>query len=482
MKRTKIICTIGPASNKKTVIEKMIRSGMNVARLNFSHGTYKAHAMLIKGIRDASIKLKTPIAIMQDLQGPRIRVGEINNKMGIKLEKKEDVVLVPDTVVNYPLLLQGPEKVVPIQYYDLYKQVRKGNVILLSDGLIELKVLRTQKPFIYCEVIRPGIIFSHKGINIPSVKIEADVITTKDKEDLKFGIKQDVDWVALSFVKSAKDILQLRSLISKLEGKNKRVRTKIIAKIECKEAVKNFDQILEAVDAIMVARGDLGIELPPEDVPLIQKRIIEKCLEIAKPVIVATQMLDSMIENPRPTRAEVSDVANAVIDHTDAVMLSGETASGKYPVEAVNIMRKIIEETERSPFDDLAERGVKFKKIDISGPVAEAANVLARKLDVKAIIAASASGYTARLISRHRPEHLIAVITIEEKIKRQLTLSWGVQPYVLPVYKTFDELVKKAVIFLKKEKILKKGDYAVIVTGHPLSKRENTNLIKAWRI
>ena len=477
MKRTKIICTIGPASEKRVTIERMIKAGMNVARLNFSHGTYQSHAVLIKNIRQAAQKLKVPVAIMQDLQGPRIRVGKVH-KMGIKTEKEEKVVLVPDMVVNYPLLLKGEEKVIPIQYYDLYKQVKKGDSVLLSDGLIELQVLRIEKPFVYCRVAKSGIIFSYKGINIPSIKIDADVITTKDKEDLKFGIKQNVDWVALSFVKNASDILQLRKIINKLEGESS-VPTRIIAKIERQEAVKNFDKILEVVGGVMIARGDLGIELPPEEVPLIQKKIIEKCLTAAKPVIVATQMLDSMIVNPRPTRAEVSDVANAVIDHTDAVMLSGESASGKYPVESVDIMRKIIEETEKSPFDDLEEMKIESKDMGVSGSIASAVNILARKLKVKAVIAASASGYTARLVSRHRPEHLIAVITNNEKVRRQLALSWGVQPYLLPVFKSFDELVNKSIAFFKKERILKSGDSVVIVTGHPLTKKENTNLIKA---
>ncbi|MDP1890707.1 MAG: pyruvate kinase, partial [Gemmatimonadaceae bacterium] len=331
-KRTKIVCTIGPVSEKPAILQKMIKAGMNVARLNFSHGTHAWHGKVIKIIRKIAKELGTPVGIIADLQGPRIRVGELPTT-GVKLTPKEKVTLTTN--------LKNEKNKIPITYTDLHKDLASGNRILLDEGLLELKVLKISGRDILCEVVVGGVLTSHKGINLPDSSVNLPPLTEKDKDDLEFVVKEDVDWVALSFVSRASEIYDLRYLIRALEKKlklSKAAPIKIIAKIEKHEAVKNLDEILEAVDGIMIARGDLGIETPPEDVPLWQKKIIDKCLTVAKPVIVATQMLDSMIRKPRPTRAEVSDVANAVIDHADAVMLSGETASGLYPLESVEMM------------------------------------------------------------------------------------------------------------------------------------------------
>ena len=340
MNQTKIICTIGPASEDIRVLTKMAKAGMDIARLNFSHGSYENHAKLIKEIRSVSKKLKKPIAILQDLQGPKIRIAELAKPLTIK--KDQQIVIGQDLEMDL----------------DISSSVKKGERILIEDGLMELKIVKVvpakigskSNGKIYCKVKNGGVVKSHKGVNLPDSTITFPIITAKDVEDLKFGLKQGVDSVALSFVRDAKDINKLKKLILKFLPKGKRA-PKIIAKIERKEALVNFDKILKATDAVMVARGDLGVEIPDSKVPIIQKDIITKCNMNGKPVIVATQMLDSMIRNPRPTRAEVSDVANAVIDRADAVMLSGETASGKYPVEAVAEMNRIVKVTESSSYD-----------------------------------------------------------------------------------------------------------------------------------
>lgn len=474
MKKTKIVCTIGPASSKKTVIEKMIRSGMNVARLNFSHGTYTQHRQLIQLIRESAKKLGTQVAIMQDLQGPRIRVGEVHRD-GIDLVRNEKIVLVPEHLVNYKLLITGNEKIIPIGFKELHKFVSPGGHVLINDGLIDIKVTQVKDTFIYGTVVRPGTIFSHKGINLPGTIIEADVITKKDKQDLQFGLSQGIDFVALSFVKDVTNVKALRRLLGKHD-------VDIIAKIERKEALENFDTILEAADGIMVARGDLGIEITPADVPLAQKAMIEKCLVVGKPVIVATQMLESMILNPRPTRAEVSDVANAVIDHTDAVMLSGESAFGKYPVEAVKMMSSIIEKTEHSAYDDMPAHSLALKHPSIEDAISAVAYDLAQQEDVKAIVVNSLSGHIARMVARHRPETTIVVFTNNANTQRKLALTWGVVAYVLPKCKTLDELIRKSVALVKTMPYVKTGNNIVLVTGHPVGKPRSANLVKLHTI
>ncbi len=447
-----------------------MQAGMNVARLNFSHGTYTQHKEIIKTIRSTAKELGHTVAIMQDLQGPRIRVGEVQ-KDGVELTRGEKVVLAHEDLVDYKMVVMGKEKIIPVGYKPLYKNVKKGSHILINDGLIDIKVTSVKDQHIYGVVQKAGIIFSHKGINLPGTTIDATVITKKDKEDLKFGLRNGIDFVALSFVKDANNVQALRKLLG-----NKDVH--IIAKIERKEALKNFDGILEAADGIMVARGDLGIEIKASDVPLAQKTMIEKCMLVGKPVIVATQMLESMMINPRPTRAEVSDVANAVIDHTDAVMLSGESASGKYPVESVKMMTDIIKKTEASQFDDLPGHYLQIKHASIEDSISIVAYDLAQQEGVKAIVVNSITGHTARMVARHRPEIIIAVLTNDSLTQNKMALTWGAQAYVLPKCKTLDELIRKSAALMKKTKLVKAKDNIVIVTGQPVGKSHGANMVK----
>jgi pyruvate kinase len=454
----------------------MLKSGMNVARLNFSHGTHAWHGKVIKMIRKLSCELEQPVGIIADLQGPRIRVGELP-AAGVKLVPKGKVVLTTNS--------KNAKNKISVTYANLHKDLAPGKRILLDEGLLELKVLQISGKDIFCEVVVGGILTSHKGINLPDCSVSLPPLTEKDKEDLAFAVREGVDWVALSFVSRASEIYDLRYLIKKLEHKMKNpplAPVRIIAKIEKHEAIRNFDEILEAVDGIMVARGDLGIETPAEEVPLLQKKIIDKCLEAAKPVIVATQMLDSMIRKPRPTRAEVSDVANAVIDHTDAVMLSGETASGAYPVEAVSTMAKIVKETEDSEYDDLV-MGTIMKKIKpIDEAVSRVANILARTVDAKAILAASLSGYSGRIVCRYRPELPILVTTDNERVERQLTLSWGVMPFLLPACHSVEELVDRSLGYIKKNKLVGAGEKIIIIAGEPVGRSGNINLVEIKQI
>lgn len=480
MKRTKIVCTIGPASASEKVLSKLIKSGMNVARLNFSHGTYADHAKLINLIRRLSKKFDHPITILQDLQGPRIRLG-ILPENGIVLKIKTKVVLTTDPKAKYSI---SPIKL-PVTYDLLHKDIKPGQVILISDGLIQLKTEKVSGREIECTVIDPGTVFSHKGMNFPQTKLSILTITQKDIKDLEFGIKNGVDLVALSFVRSADDVLNLKKLIKKYDAKyqgKRAMKTRVIVKVEKCEAINNLTAILKETDGIMVARGDLGIEMQAADVPLVQKMLIEKCLELAKPVIVATQMLDSMIRNPRPTRAEVSDVANAVIDHTDAVMLSGETAEGKYPVEAVATMAKICERTEQSKYNDLDLRKMFKDKLHVDDAISSSANLLAKDLKAKAILVASISGFTGRMVSRYRPELPVLVTTNDEKVRRQLNLSWGVVPFVLPKCKTIEQLVRQALVHIKDKKYVKTGDKVIIIAGFPLGKSGNVNWIEIQQI
>jgi len=484
MKRTKIVCTLGPASNTEKTLTHMIHAGMNVARLNFSHGTYPEHQRLISLIRKLSKKFAQPITILQDLQGPRIRLGILPAK-GVVLQPRKKIILNCEPRAKYIGASKDGTIQLPVTYAGLAQDVKVGKKILLVDGLIELQVIKVSQNKIYCLVKNGGLVESHKGLNFPETKLSIPTITDKDKKDLEFGIKAGVDMIALSFVRSVEDVLQLKKLIKKLEqkyqGKNS-LATQVVVKIEKREAVKDFNKILEATDAVMVARGDLGIEMDEADVPLAQKMIIEKCLKAAKPVIVATQMLDSMIRNPRPTRAEVSDVANAVIDHADAVMLSGETAEGKYPVESVKAMAQIAVRTEKSKYDDLEFPSIFKNEKHIDDAVSFGANLLAKDLKVKAILVASLSGYTGRNVSRYRPELPILVTTNTEKVRRQLNLSWGVIPFVLPKCKTVEELVRQALEYIKQKKYTQKGDKVIIIAGSPLGKSGNINLIEIQKI
>jgi len=495
MKRTKIVCTIGPASETKTKIEQMVLAGLNVARLNFSHGAYKHHAMLIANVRAVSKKLDSPVAILQDLQGPRIRIGEVA-KEGIKVEAGQIISLVPE---NYRLALKDVATFIPIQYPDLYKDVKPGDPILIDDAKIELKVLDIKNRAIRCQVKIGEVINSHKGMNFPKSTITTPAITEKDRADMRFGLEQNVDFIALSFVKDAADIIQLRKLIHQHEARLGRkmkdfkkpqrsgnwpgTHTKIIAKIERPEAVSHFEEILAAADGIMVARGDLGLEIPLEDLPLIQKKIVRRCVQESKPVIVATQMLDSMIRYPVPTRAEVSDVANAILDGTDAIMLSGETATGKYPLKAVRVMAKISNTVEKREIEEHQEMEDLLKKVGgITETVSYAVQEIADDVKAKLIVCATTSGFTARSIAKYRPRLKIVALTATEKTQNQLSLTWGVEAYHIPFAESLSQLILRIKKLLQGKRIVKKGDVVVIAAGHPFGYLGQTNLIKVETI
>jgi len=496
MKRTKIVCTIGPASENEKTLSEMVKKGMNVARLNFSHGDFSSHKKNIKLIRKISERLQIPVGIIADLQGPRIRVS--NEKE--LLVSKNDIIEVREMPI--PVKVNALKKIISkfaisraankhkrlnLDLIGVVRMVKNGSSILIEDGLIKLKVLKRAKDHLVCRVTNSGRILPRKGVNIPGISSKLGAITARDKEVIDFALAQNVDFVAMSFVRTAEEIEYLKKLIKKKSNppspRLRRARKKtglaqVIAKIERKEAIKNFKKILAATDAVMVARGDLGIEMPQADLPILQKEICAKCVQAGKPVIVATQMLDSMIRNPRPTRAEVTDVSNAVIDHADALMLSGETASGKYPVESVDTMSQIIRRTERSPFDDLDHGFLGDQNSSISAAVAQAAHELLKDSQAKAVVVASLSGFTARMITRHRPEQKIFVMTNNEKTHNQLALVWGVNSFVLPDCKDLDELIDKSMETIKKNKLLKKKDRVVIVAGRPHVKKEHMSLVK----
>ena len=443
---------------------------MNIARLNFSHNVHAYHGKVIKTIRAVAKELKTPVAIIQDLQGPRIRIDELPKK-GVQVRKGQKIILTTN---------KENHSKIPVTYKDMHLDVESGQRILIADGTIELIVEEVVKRDIHCKVIFGGTIYSHKGINLPDTNVSVPALSVKDEGDLMFGVEQEVDFVALSFVRTAKEVYDLKYLIQRYAKslKQKQPQIKVIVKIERKEAIDNIDEIIEATDAVMVARGDLGIELPAEDVPLMQKMIIDKCLQASKPVIVATQMLDSMIVNPRPTRAEVSDVANAVIDHTDAVMLSGETASGEYPAETVEIMKKIIEKTENSTYDDLVIKDKIKQIVPTSEAISNVAKMLSEALKTELILVASLSGYSGRIVSRYRPEVPVWVACDNERVQRQLNLSWGVNPFILPTCSSFEELVDRSIGYLKKLKKLKVEDKMIIIAGEPVGKSGNINLVE----
>ena len=493
MKRTKIIATIGPASADKQMLSKMIKAGLNVARLNFSHGEYSEHFQYIKNIRSVAKAAGVNIAIMQDLQGPRIRIGKLGQS-GIRVVKNEKIILYPEISTRPKIHAE----LIPVQYPRLYKDLKKGARVLIDDATIELKVDKIKNNLIYCHVITPGTIKSHKGLNFPATYLSCPLITKKDLADLEFGVKNNVDFVAMSFVKSAREIIEIRKRIFALEkkfghkslekkfakpptkGKVSGAHIRIIAKIERQEAVANFDKILEAADGIMVARGDLGIELPFEKLPLIQKTIIKKCRRAGKTVIVATQMLDSMIRNPLPTRAEVSDVANAILDSTDAIMLSGESATGKYPLQAVQAMNRIAIQMEGREISEAEAEESRYRnKNSITQIISFIAHDLSEDVTgAKLIVCATTSGFTAKNISSFRPGLPIVAVTPSELTMRQLALSWGITAHLLPFTQSFTTLLSGIKKMLLDYKLVKRKQNIVVVAGHPFGYRNQANLIK----
>ncbi|MCE9586632.1 pyruvate kinase [Candidatus Uhrbacteria bacterium] len=463
-KHTKIVCTIGPASDTVEKITSLVEAGMNVCRLNFSHGTHEQHAELIKRIREVSTKTGEPLCILQDLQGPKIRVGEMP-EAGVELVAGKPIVFTSG---------KGdiPTKI-PVTYPNLHEDVKAGQHLLLDDGLLEVIVKSIKGDDVNCEVITGGMLKSHKGLNLPETDTKISAITDKDKEDIAFGVLQGVDWIALSFVRKPDDVRELRKLIGD-------PGIKVIAKMEKPEAITNMDAIIAEVDGIMVARGDLGIEMPAEKVPVIQKELIAKCRLAGKPVIVATQMLDSMIKNPRATRAEISDIANAVIDHADATMLSGETASGAHPIEAVKTMSATIIETEKSKYDDVTPEMRANEHSEVA--MTNIASILGRASNAKAIIVASLSGESARLVSRERPDQPIYVMTTSDRVVRQLNVSWGVRGFVVAKADTVSKLIDESLEILKTNKLIATGDEVVIVAGEPLGESGSVNLVELRKV
>lgn len=461
MRRTKIVCTIGPASESEKIIRRLIQSGMDVARLNFSHGNYAFHQRIIRTIRRIARRLDKPVALLQDLPGPKIRVGPIERNR-VTLQTGKLFVLTTRKIL-------GNDEIVSVSYRDFAQSVKKGDPILLGDGEIELEVLKKNSEGVTCKIAVGGLLSSHKGIHFPRGSLDLPSLTSQDKRDLAFGIEQGVDFVALSFVRNSHDIIQARH-----EMKKKGAEIPIIAKIEKHEALDQIDSILEAVDGIMVARGDLGLEIPPEKIPAIQKMIIRKANHVGKPVITATQMLRSMVQNPRATRAEVADIANAILDGTDALMLSEESAAGSYPVEAVKTMVQVATETERFLQPRFQMEGIKKS---VPEAISHAAISLARDLQVKAFLIPTTSGSTAQMIARYRPFQPIIAISPNPHTVKALCLVWGVLPFQTRAFESTDELIRLAQKKALGLGFVRKGDLAVITAGVPLHKVGTTNLI-----
>lgn len=469
MKKTKMVCTLGPASDSKEILTKMIQGGLNVARLNFSHGSHEEHAGRIQRIKEVRKELNIPVALMLDTKGPEIRTGDLKEGK-VTLETGKKIVLTSEQI-------EGDADRVSVSYEGLPDDLSVGNKILIDDGLIELNVDRIDGTEIYCSIENGGVLGSKKSVNIPNVEINLPGLTPKDESDLIFGIKQKVDFVAASFVRKPQDVIAIRKVLENNGGGN----IQIISKIENREGVEKIDRILAVSDGIMVARGDLGVEIPAEEVPLVQKSIIKKCNLLGKPVITATQMLDSMMRNPRPTRAEVGDVANAVFDGTDAVMLSGETAAGAYPVQAVETMANIVEKTERSE-EYINRQKPEHGELTITNAVSEAAVQIAANLDATAIIAATSSGHTPRMLSKYRPECTILAVSDKVSTVRRLTLSWGVYCMYMTELRDTDSMVHDSVQAAVELGVVKIGDLAVVAAGVPLGVQGNTNMIKVHTV
>lgn len=480
MIKTKIVATIGPSSESEEVLEKLINAGINVARLNMSHGSHKEHQIKIDRIKKLNNKLNKQVGIMLDTKGPEIRLGDFEDDKAILVQGSEFILTTKEVL--------GTSEQATVTYKEITDDVKVGTTILLDDGLIELEVIKIKKDSLTCLVKNTGIVKSKKGVNIPGIKLSLPALTDRDKADIKFGVENDIDFIAASFVRKKEDVVELRNYLNSLNGE----RVKIIAKIENQEGIDNFDEILEVVDGIMVARGDMGVEVSIEQLPKIQKMMIKKASKSCKMVITATQMLESMITNPRPTRAEVSDVANAIYDGTGAIMLSGETASGSYPVECVTMMKKIAKETESS-----IDYWNRFKKRNVNKLGAYVENVevedkdnpnwfrkqinftvcsSAMFTDSKAIISISEKGKTPAVLSGFRPNCPIYVFTANEKTYRQLSLEWGVKALYFENERNFEAILKKGVDTLLKEGLLKKGD-VVILGGGTTNDHESENYL-----
>lgn len=463
MRRTKIVCTIGPASESPEKVRELLKAGMNVARLNFSHGSHEEHGQRLRVLKDEATKLGKNLGILLDTKGPEIRTGMVP-ETGLELKKGTTLTL--DTDID----TLGSLERVGITYTNLWQEVSPGTHLLLDDGLIDLQVESVQNGKIHTRICNEGILKSQKGVNVPGIPIQLPAVTEKDISDILFGIGQGIDFIAASFTRKASDIIAVRKIV---EGA--KANTKIIAKIESREGLDNLDSILEVADGLMVARGDLGVEIPVEEVPIAQKEMIHKCHLLGKPVIVATQMLDSMIRNPRPTRAEASDVANAILDGTDAIMLSGETAAGQYPVEAVVMMDKIALHTETRYFEEQTSR---HPQLNVAEAISYASYTIAHDLEASAILTPTHSGLTARMIAKYRPKSLIIAATPSDEVARQLALHWGVTSIIIPESSGTDQLILNAVNEALAHNFIKTGDVVVVTAGVPVGKVGSTNMIK----
>lgn len=469
IRNTKIVCTMGPSSSEEAVMKELVLAGMNVSRLNFSHGNYEEHLGNIEKIRKINRELGTHVAILLDTKGPEIRTHTF--EFG-------GTTLLKDSLVKISMKeVVGNNEIFSVTHPNLINDVKIGGRILVDDGNITLNIedLDYQNGYIICRVLNDAYIKDRRGINVPDIKLSLDFISPKDREDLIFGCNHGVDYIAASFTRRASDILELREILNTHHGEN----IKIIAKIENMEGAQNLDQIIEVADGIMVARGDLGVEVPVYEVPILQKEMIHKCHLAGKVVIVATQMLESMQKNPRPTRAEVNDVATAVLAGTDAIMLSGETAAGKYPIEAVKTMSSIakrMEEVLEYPFFISEVKSV--RENDITSTIALSVAEACLHLPIKAIIAPTCSGFTARALSHFRPKAPIIALTLNNHVARSLALNWGVHPVVTPIQEDADELMKDSITIVKNKYLLEVGDEVILTCGFPLKKAKSTNMMK----
>ena len=459
IKKTKIVCTLGPASENEKTLRELIKNGLNVCRLNFSHGSHEEHKGRMDLVKKLREELNMPTAILLDTKGPEIRTGKFDVPEVLLEEGQTFTITMKDVM--------GNKEMCTVSYKGLANDVKTGDTILIDDGLVGLTVKEVNGDDIVCEVQNSGIVKNHKGVNVPGVKVNLPAITEKDRCDIEFGIEQGIDFIAASFVRKVSDVLAIREILEA----NNATHIKIISKIENQEGVDNLDEIIAVSDGIMVARGDLGVEIPTEEIPVVQKLMIKKCNEAGKPVITATQMLDSMIRNPRPTRAEVTDVANAIYDGTDAIMLSGETAAGKYPVEAVKTMATIAKRAEET----MRNRGNKINKSkNVTDAISYATCTTAMDLDARAILSSTSSGHTARMVSKFRPDCPIIATTSNESVRRQLSLTWGVLPVMRDKSTDTDKVIVNSIEAAKAVNYINENDIVVVTAGGG----ETTNLIK----
>ena len=470
MRKTKIVCTLGPATEREGVLREMMRAGMNVARFNFSHGSHEEHKERLETLKALRTELKLPVAALLDTKGPEIRLKTFENGR-VQLRTGAEFTLTTEDIV-------GDESRCAITYADLPRDVKAGDTILLDDGLVRLTVLGTTAAEIHCRVENDGVMKDRKGVNVPNVRLSMPYMSQRDREDILFGVEQGFDYIAASFVRTAEDVQEIRRLLDQMESD-----IRIIAKIENQEGVHNLPDILAAADGIMVARGDMGVEIDFTEIPIIQKEIIEQCIACGKPVITATQMLDSMMENPRPTRAEITDVANAIYDGTSAIMLSGETAAGKYPVEAVKTMDAIARRTETDiNYAKRMSKLAKSTRLSVAAATAHAACTTAADVGADAILTVSQRGITARLVSRFRPGTPVVALLLDEQVQRQMALYWGVEPITMPYAGSTDELVELAIQTAEEAGLVKNGDLVVITAGVPVGISGTTNMIRVCQV